>query len=321
MPNSPIFQTVPVEKREQGEHVTMASLGRHVADPLFKAHRDTWITEADIKEIASYGLNTVRVPVGWWIYEDPNDPAWESFSPGGLAYLDNLINNWAAKANVAVLVGMHAAKGSQNGEGHSAPPKPRESHFTNDAENVYATMQSALFLMNRYKSSPAFIGLEMLNEPSVHADRVYNIDRSKVKLYYKHLYTKLRSICADCVIMLSPYLSEQYESFGNEWANLLPAATNNWIDWHKYLIWGFENWNVNDIINVGTQWIANDITLWQSMRPTPVFVGEWSLATMNNAKAGWTYWSWKIDSSDWRTFGWNMQSLLRKGTIKLHGFV
>ncbi|KDO16750.1 hypothetical protein SPRG_17763, partial [Saprolegnia parasitica CBS 223.65] len=89
-------------------------------------------------------------------------------------------------------------------------------------------------------------------------------------------------------------------------------------------------------------WIANDITLWQSMRPTPVFVGEWSLASatgitghlanrttmtryanralqaMNNAKAGWTYWSWKIDYIEsGQPNGWNMQYLLRSGVFNL----
>nr|AIG55999.1 secreted protein [Achlya hypogyna] len=341
MPQSPIYQNVSADLQPLGEYVVTTALGRAVADPLFKAHRSSWITENDIKEIASFGLNTVRVPVGWWIYEDPNDSDWQAYSPGGIQYLDALINDWALKYNVAVLVGMHGAKGSQNGEGHSAPQLPGESHFTDDADNVYTTMQSAKFIMSRYQSSVAFLGLEMLNEPTITPGRVYNIDRTKLIIYYTNLYSKLRAICSSCIIMLSPLLNEQYESFGNQWANVLPTGSNNWIDWHKYLIWGFENWSMKDIINTGTQWIANDITLWQSRRSAPIFVGEWSLAAaegilgelkngtnlntyanralaaMKEAKAGWTYWSWKVNATDWRSYGWNMQALLRAGVIDL----
>ena len=41
--------------------------GHNNGDWRFEQHRREWITENDIKEIASFGLNTVRVPVGFWI--------------------------------------------------------------------------------------------------------------------------------------------------------------------------------------------------------------------------------------------------------------
>jgi len=44
----------------------MDTLGHDQADARLKQHRDTWITENDIKEIASFGLNSVRVPIGYW---------------------------------------------------------------------------------------------------------------------------------------------------------------------------------------------------------------------------------------------------------------
>ena len=32
-----------------------------------KAHRDTWVTEADFAFLASIGVNCVRLPVGYWV--------------------------------------------------------------------------------------------------------------------------------------------------------------------------------------------------------------------------------------------------------------
>ena len=32
-----------------------------------KTHRDTWVTEADFAFMASIGVNSVRLPVGYWV--------------------------------------------------------------------------------------------------------------------------------------------------------------------------------------------------------------------------------------------------------------
>lgn len=45
-------------------------LGQDAADAAFRTHWQTWITVGDLQEIKSYGLNTVRIPVGFWINED-----------------------------------------------------------------------------------------------------------------------------------------------------------------------------------------------------------------------------------------------------------
>lgn len=64
---------------------------------------------------------------------DNHDPSgkneWKVFAPNALKHLDNLIKNWANKHNVAVFISFHAAKGSQNGMDHSAPPDPGHSYW------------------------------------------------------------------------------------------------------------------------------------------------------------------------------------------------
>lgn len=46
------------------------SLGQDAADAAFAKHWQSWITQDDITKIKSYGLNTVRIPVGYWMKED-----------------------------------------------------------------------------------------------------------------------------------------------------------------------------------------------------------------------------------------------------------
>jgi glucan 1,3-beta-glucosidase len=56
--------------------------------------------------LASYGINTVRVSIGYWLpgFDRTGGSDWAVFAPGALKYVDILVKNWAVKYNVAVLV-------------------------------------------------------------------------------------------------------------------------------------------------------------------------------------------------------------------------
>jgi glucan 1,3-beta-glucosidase len=64
---SVIWDGVPDNIANGGEHKVMEYWGHNNGDWRFEQHRNQWITEDDIKEMASYGINCVRVPVGFWI--------------------------------------------------------------------------------------------------------------------------------------------------------------------------------------------------------------------------------------------------------------
>ncbi|KAL3664499.1 hypothetical protein V7S43_010251 [Phytophthora oleae] len=119
-----LWEGVPTDVASQGEYSIIKYLGKEAGTAAFEDHWQTWITESDIQEISSTGvLNTVRVPVSYWIIrnavDSPGDDG-DVFAPGGLKHLDTLINDWAMKHNLAVIVSLHAHQGSQNGYAHSA---------------------------------------------------------------------------------------------------------------------------------------------------------------------------------------------------------
>ena len=72
--------------------------------PMMKQHRDTYVTEEDFRNIASHGLNTVRIPVPYFIFGDR-----EPYS-GCIEYLDKAFE-WAEKYGLKVLVDLHTAPG------------------------------------------------------------------------------------------------------------------------------------------------------------------------------------------------------------------
>jgi glucan 1,3-beta-glucosidase len=116
-------------------------------------------------------MNTVRIPVGYWITGfdkqpggDPN--GWKVYAPGAVNYLDRAIREWAPRNNILVLISMHAAKGSQNGNDNSSPSDPGKQHWSQYPENVRNTLDAVEWLARRYNKDLGFLGIGLLNEPT-----------------------------------------------------------------------------------------------------------------------------------------------------------
>ena len=87
-------------------------LGQEKANTVWAQHWDTFITQDDIQQMRSYGLNTIRVPVGYWMREDIVDRTSEYFPEGGLTYLERLCG-WASDAGLFIIIDLHGAPGAQ----------------------------------------------------------------------------------------------------------------------------------------------------------------------------------------------------------------
>lgn len=75
------------------------------ATQALKHHWDTWITEADFREMAAAGLNHVRLPIGYWAFETaPGEP----YISGQLPYLEKAVE-WAGKHNIKVIIDLHGS--------------------------------------------------------------------------------------------------------------------------------------------------------------------------------------------------------------------
>ena len=54
---------------QKSEFDCVQHLGQSTANSKFAQHWSDWITQGDISTMVSYGLNTIRIPVGYWIWE------------------------------------------------------------------------------------------------------------------------------------------------------------------------------------------------------------------------------------------------------------
>jgi glucan 1,3-beta-glucosidase len=90
---------------------------------ILENHWSTFISKSDFSYLSSIGINTVRLPIGYWTL-GPDFCQGTPFSP----YADVYRNSWsfvvhainmAAEFGIGVLVDLHGAPGSQNGQPHS----------------------------------------------------------------------------------------------------------------------------------------------------------------------------------------------------------
>lgn len=138
------------------------------AQSVLERHWDTWINETDFKYLASIGINTVRIPVGYWnlgpyYCQDTPFQAVAQVYQNSWPRIVRAIN-MAADAQIGVLIDLHGAIGSQNGQPHSGISDGGINMFSNPL-NMDKTINVLMFLMQQLSSVTNVVGIQILNEP------------------------------------------------------------------------------------------------------------------------------------------------------------
>lgn len=296
--------------RNIAEHDFRASLeksaGRAELDDFTKTFRDTFIQEDDIKIIANWGANCIRVPFNYRLIEFEDRPY--SFNEDGLCYLDKVVG-WCEKYGLYCILDMHAAPGAQNDAWHSDSYGKAEL-FTSET-NRDRFLRLWFFLADRYRERPNIAGYDVLNEPVVGV-----LEENQVRDLYEKVTAEIRSTDKKHIIFLE----------GNFWAQRLeflgaPKDKNTAYSIHLYAPINFTH---NFEIGVhypckayGVTWNKNRFDLmakeyhnFAEKANVPLYLGEFGV----NARDGnygedewvrdvleackkydisWTYWTYK----------------------------
>jgi aryl-phospho-beta-D-glucosidase BglC (GH1 family) len=126
--------------------------GPKALSELIGAFRDNFITEEDFKQVASWGMNCVRLPFHYKV----------GAGDGAVSYLDRAIG-WARKHKVYLILDLHAAYGAQNTDWHSDSLDGKAELWTKKAnrQKTYALWEE---LADRYKDETIVAGYDILNE-------------------------------------------------------------------------------------------------------------------------------------------------------------
>lgn len=289
-----------------------------VAHKRIAAHRRSFIQEADFKWLSQHGINLVRIPVGYWLFEDADGYT------ATVAYLDKAMT-WAAKYDLRVIIDLHGVKGSQNGFDNSG--KAGQAEWFNDRTTQHATTALLCRIAKHYKDAPALWGIELLNEP-IGRGHFWPLLR-----FYRTTYAKLRKISRPGTHVIFHDGFQPLLFAGALWPRKSHPVVMD-VHWYAFPI----NGSRLDSYLAKSAWrrrfLLRVLRMWQ-----PVMVGEWSTvlpqrffdaeskdehmkllaknASMQRrayAKStGWIYWNYKADGDGM----WNYRDLVERGVIDI----
>lgn len=138
------------------------------APRILRQQWNSWTNFEDFQKIASSGFNVVRIPIGYWAYDNSGSP----YVSGADAYLRAAID-WARETtpSLKVIIDLHGAPGSQNGYDNSGQRSSNPTWLTDGGLNGYTAQQTLSVLdtiSQKYAGSEfnnVVIGIELLNEP------------------------------------------------------------------------------------------------------------------------------------------------------------
>lgn len=319
-----------------------------------RTHRESFITEEDFLQIAEMGLNTVRIPIPYYIFGDREEEPYIAC----IHELDQAFD-WAEKYGLKVLIDLHMVPGSQNGFDNGGISGV--CAWWQLPEEVAYTLDLLEKLAIRYGQREGLFGIQPLNEPIIGdgdwmnmdvVQRYPPVDETLLALSKPISLDWLKDFYRSAYERIHPHLGEDkwivyHDAFTMwNWVGFMPSSKYPGMafDTHVYLF------NIENVAHLsGPFW--HDTFVWINgtlMRllgtSHPMIVGEWSLfnyyalnleeeqraayftasarkqlAAWDHYGAGGIYWNWKLGTgaTNSRNAGWELKTCYEKGWINL----
>ncbi|MGN0521073.1 MAG: glycoside hydrolase family 5 protein [Eubacterium sp.] len=267
------------------EYYLPQELPEEVYKARIKLHRSEYITERDFVKIKSMGMNSVRIPVPYFIFGD---------RPPFIGCVEELDKAfaWAEKFGISVLIDLHTAPLSQNGfDNGGICGVCKWSQTPEEVEFVLTVLER---LAKRYGKHKALLGIEPINEPVTEEmwyfmdvqGRYPARDKELAKGSKPNSIEFIRKFYIDAYDRVMPHLSEDkyfviHDAFMLEsWKDFMREEKykNVILDTHQYLMvaeaYGCEQ-TLNGYIKYIQEVYAKGIAEMEQY--FPVICGEWCL--------------------------------------------
>ncbi len=243
-------------------------LGKEAYDTQIAQHRASFITEQDFVSMVSRGIDAVRIPVPWYVFETG-----DSAPASCVDELDQAFN-WADQYNIAVLLVLANCPGAAttaDGLSLIIDDLPQRRSFLLD---VVAR------LADRYASRISLLGIEPIDQVLISQSKGFpprktpGTPLSFVRNYYRDAYEVIREAAGEAptVVLSDAGMPKSWRVFMSK-----RNYTNVWLDAHLY--------HHTDVLGgngpSGVRYLAEKsrATLeLVSSGSMPAMVGEWSVA-------------------------------------------
>ncbi|KAH8171776.1 cellulase (glycosyl hydrolase family 5) domain-containing protein [Sarocladium implicatum] len=302
---------------------------RDKGNAAFQKHWEEWVTPDTVQSIHDVGLNTIRIPIGYWAYKDIVDYGSEPFADSApmLGLLDKVVQK-AADLGIYVIIDFHGAPGAQQEDAFTGQIKKPAGFFTDDnfnrAEKWLSWMTTRIHTNDAYKT----VGMiEVLNEPvSNHDGDRYPAPGQVPGLlqsYYPGALAAVRKAedalqppVSDAQRLHVQFMSEKWGSGDPRTVSEITADSAVAFDDHNYI--GFalqgsdradqyklmhsactDNRVVDgqDLIIAG-EWSMTSDVAWQDADFFKKFFTAQQQLYEKPGMAGWVFWTWKTELDD-----------------------
>lgn len=215
----------------------VAGMDPDEAKSMLENHWDNFINDGDLQWMIDHGINTVRIPVGYFHFlaGHPNEQArallkdtdYEKYAQiyqGAHARIQRAIES-AASRNVGVLIDLHGAPGGQGADGHCGVSHGKAALW-NSSRDQHKTIDILKAMAADYSRFDNVVGLELLNEPK---------NSGRLQSFYDEAIAQIRSVSPQAA-SLPLYLGDAWDT--NHYTGYVGqrAASNNplVVDYHLY---------------------------------------------------------------------------------------
>lgn len=284
----------------EDEYWLPRQLSKEVYEARIKIHRSEYITERDFATIASWGFDTVRIPVPYFIFGDR-----EPFI-GCIEELDKAFN-WAEKYGLQILIDLHTAPEGQNGSDNGGICGVCK--WSKNPEEVEFELTVLERLAERYGKRKGLWGIEVLNEPALEKawemmdmqKRYPPVDEEMAKGSGPISYEFIRDFYLKAYDRLRKYLPDEkyvviHDGFElGIWKDFMQEEKykNVVLDTHQYLMLAEMN-GCEQTVEGYVQYVKEHFQkeIEEMQQYFPVICGEWclfnSLACGHDTKGGQT---------------------------------
>lgn len=242
---------------------------------------DNFVTKTDIDSIASWGFNSVRLPMHYNLFTLPIEDEVQgenTWLAKGFDMVDALLD-WCQENELYLILDLHAAPGGQGYDQGISDYDMSKPSLWESNENKQKMVALWGKLAERYKNKEWIGGYDILNEPN------WNLSGSEIKSLYVQVTNAIRSHDTNHIIFI------EGNWFANDFTGLTPPWDNNMVySFHKY-------WNNNTQNTI--QWVLDmrdqfNVPLWmgESGENSNVWFKE-AIKLFEDNNIGWAWWPWK----------------------------
>ena len=270
--------------------------GEEECENLLNIYYDNFILDIDFDRVKELGLNCIRIP--FW-YRNLTDEE-GNILPNAFERLDWAIEN-AKKRGLYVILDLHGAIGSQNGNDHSGDVSGHHLFDANENGELYRTMTVRLWklIAKHYKDEPTVAMYDILNEPTNGG-----LTGSTQWALFDRIYQAIREVDPNHIICMESCWDAQ---------DLPSPRMYNWenicYQYHQYLFDKYDDVDAqvtsmrNKINNVLSKKYGAAILIGEFCMFNKKESWEQAFNMLNQNELCWTTWTYKVTGSGSNNWG------------------